>query len=230
MSRSSSGAHVDPGALVGAPFESEERIEDVLLDERARPFARVGGVGGHGAGDAFVVEHFVDSPYERSRVLRVDTELPARINDAVQGEIGNVGFGGAFIALRERSLMEAARFGIGARVRVEFNLQDRQRLDVQGEVRWRRDTSRPAAEAGLGVQFVEMREDFFPRPFAKSVATVENRGATIHWEARDPFVEAGPEPAMFVEPERLHVIIGETSLSSSVRSFTGPIHAARTNS
>lgn len=106
-----------------------------------------------------VVEHFVDSPYERSRVLRVDTDLPARINDAVQGEIGNVGFGGAFIALRDRNLMEAARFGIGSRVKIEFQLQDRQRLDVQGEVRWRRDASRPAAEAGVGVQFVEMREE-----------------------------------------------------------------------
>jgi DNA-binding NarL/FixJ family response regulator len=106
-----------------------------------------------------VIEHSVDSPYERSRVLRVDTDLPARINEGVQGEIGNVGFGGAFIALRDRNLLEATRFGIGARLRLEFQLQDRQRMDLQGEVRWRRDSSRPAAEAGLGVQFVEMREE-----------------------------------------------------------------------
>jgi CheY-like chemotaxis protein/Tfp pilus assembly protein PilZ len=106
-----------------------------------------------------VVEHFVDSPYERSRVLRVDTELPARINDGVQGELGNVGFGGAFIALRDSNLLDAGRFGIGARLRLEFQLQDRQRMDVQAEVRWRRDSSRPAAEAGLGIQFVEMREE-----------------------------------------------------------------------
>lgn len=106
-----------------------------------------------------IVENFVDSPYERSRVLRVDTELPTRINEAVQGEMGNVGFGGAFIALRERNLLEATRFSIGARVRLEFQLQDRQRMDVQGEVRWRRDSSRPAAEAGLGIQFVELREE-----------------------------------------------------------------------
>lgn len=106
-----------------------------------------------------IVEHFVDSPYERSRVLRVDTELPARINDAVQGELGNVGFGGAFIALRDSNTLEATRFGIGARLRLEFQLQDRQRMDVQGEVRWRRESSRPAAEAGLGVQFVELREE-----------------------------------------------------------------------
>jgi DNA-binding NarL/FixJ family response regulator/Tfp pilus assembly protein PilZ len=124
-----------------------------------------------GAGDLFekpvssdrltfaVVEHFVDSPYERSRLQRVDTDLPARINDNVQASIGNVSFGGAFLSLRDDDLIEPTKFAVGSRVRLEFQLEDRQRLDLQGEVRWRRDSSRPAADAGLGVQFVEMREE-----------------------------------------------------------------------
>ncbi len=106
-----------------------------------------------------VMEHFVDSPYDRSRLLRVDTEVPARINESVQGQIGNVGFGGAFVAVRNGDLVEAKRLAVGSRVRLEFQLDERQRLDVQGEVRWRRDASRPASEAGIGIQFVEMRED-----------------------------------------------------------------------
>ena len=126
---------------------------------------------GRGAGDLFekpvssdrlafsIVEHFVDSTYERSRLQRVDTELPARVNDSVQAHIGNVGFGGAFIAMRDFDLSEPALFPLGSRLRIEFQLEDRQRIDVQGEVRWRRDVARPAADAGLGIQFVDMREE-----------------------------------------------------------------------
>jgi DNA-binding NarL/FixJ family response regulator/Tfp pilus assembly protein PilZ len=106
-----------------------------------------------------VIEHFVDSAYDRNRLLRVDTELPARLNDAVQARIGNVGFGGAFIAMLDGELREPARFPVGSRVRLEFELDDRQRVDLQGEIRWRREASRPASEAGIGVQFVEMREE-----------------------------------------------------------------------
>jgi FixJ family two-component response regulator/Tfp pilus assembly protein PilZ len=124
-----------------------------------------------GAGDLFekpvsserlafaVVEHFVDSAYERNRLLRVDTELPARLNDGVSARLGNVGFGGAFVAMLDGDLREDARFPVGSRVRLEFELDDRQRVDLHGEIRWRRDASRPAAEAGIGVQFVEMREE-----------------------------------------------------------------------
>jgi len=61
--------------------------------------------------------------------------------------------------MRDDDLTEAAHFPVGARVRLEFQLEDRQRLDLQGEVRWRRDAARPAAEAGLGIQFVDMREE-----------------------------------------------------------------------
>jgi DNA-binding NarL/FixJ family response regulator/Tfp pilus assembly protein PilZ len=106
-----------------------------------------------------VVEHFVDSAYDRSRLLRVDADTPARINESVAGQLGNLGFGGAFVAMQDTGLSDATHFAIGSRIRLEFQLEDRQRLDVQGEIRWRRDASRPAAEAGVGVQFVEMRED-----------------------------------------------------------------------
>jgi DNA-binding NarL/FixJ family response regulator/Tfp pilus assembly protein PilZ len=124
-----------------------------------------------GAGDLFekpvsserlafaVIEHFVDSPYDRNRLLRVDTELPARLDEGVQARIGNVGFGGAFIAMLDGELREPSRFPVGSRVRLEFELDDRQRVDLQGEIRWRREASRPASEAGIGVQFVEMREE-----------------------------------------------------------------------
>lgn len=143
----------------------------VVLLASAQPGVQRAEWTARGAGDVFekpvssdrltfaVVEHFVDSSYERSRLQRVDTELPARVNDAVQAQIGNLGFCGAFIAMRDDDMSEAAHFPVGSRVRLEFQLEDRQRLDLQGEVRWRRDAARPAAEAGLGIQFVDMREE-----------------------------------------------------------------------
>ena len=61
--------------------------------------------------------------------------------------------------MRNDELSESERFPVGSRLKLGFQFEDRQHLDLQGEVRWRRDSSRPASEAGLGVQFVEMREE-----------------------------------------------------------------------
>jgi CheY-like chemotaxis protein len=107
-----------------------------------------------------VVEHLVDSPYDRSRLLRVDADMPARVNESVPARIFNVGFGGAFVALDNQQGGEAtAPLATGSRIRIEFELPERGQMLVHGEVRWRRDTSRPTNDPGLGVQFVEMREE-----------------------------------------------------------------------
>jgi FixJ family two-component response regulator/Tfp pilus assembly protein PilZ len=143
----------------------------VVLLTSAQPGVARAEWTARGAGDVFekpvssdrltfaVVEHFVDSAYERSRLQRVDTDLSARLNDSVPAQIGNVGFGGAFVSIREDDLNEDTRFPVGSRLKLDVQFEDRQRLDLQGEVRWRRDSSRPASEAGLGIQFVDMREE-----------------------------------------------------------------------
>ncbi|MFI5307697.1 MAG: PilZ domain-containing protein [Polyangiales bacterium] len=107
-----------------------------------------------------VVEHLVDSAYDRSRLLRVDADMPARINESLPARIFNVGFGGAFIALDgERGSDTTAPLATGSRIRIEFELPERGSMHVHGEVRWRRESSRPKSDPGLGVQFVEMREE-----------------------------------------------------------------------
>jgi DNA-binding NarL/FixJ family response regulator len=107
-----------------------------------------------------VVENLVDTPYDRSRLLRVDADMPARINEALPARIGNVGFGGAFVAFeRESPPSGVSPLAAGARIRIEFELPERGALQLHGEVRWRREATRPASDPGLGVQFVEMREE-----------------------------------------------------------------------
>ncbi len=101
-----------------------------------------------------ILEHHIESPYERSRLVRVETELPARVDGDVNGAIGNLGFGGAFVMLPTQTLDEATSYAVGSRVQVSFELEERERMDLEGEVRWRRGNSRPAKQAGIGVQFV----------------------------------------------------------------------------
>jgi DNA-binding NarL/FixJ family response regulator/Tfp pilus assembly protein PilZ len=123
-----------------------------------------------GAGDLFakpvsidrmlfaILQHHVESDYDRSRLVRVETDLPARIDGTLKGSIGNLGFGGAFVTLPEDTLREPATLSIGSEVRVSFDLEDRDQLDLNGTVRWRRDASRPASQAGIGVEFVDCVE------------------------------------------------------------------------
>jgi hypothetical protein len=101
-----------------------------------------------------VLEQFIESPYERNRLRRVEAELPANVNRNVDGRIGNLGFGGAFVAIHEERLSVPANFRVGSRVELEFVLDDREPISVQGDVMWRRSMSRPASEAGIGVRFV----------------------------------------------------------------------------
>ena len=106
-----------------------------------------------------VFEHFVDSTYTRSRLVRVDAALQTRIDDVVSGRIDNLGFGGAFVSLEHDEMQVELRFAIGSRVKLAFALDDQRQLKLLGEVRWRRDGERPASAAGVGLQFVDMRDE-----------------------------------------------------------------------
>jgi len=106
-----------------------------------------------------VFEHFVDSTYARSRLVRVDAELQTQIDESVSGRIDNLGFGGAFVSLDPETLHSPMRFTVGSRVSIAFALDDQRQLKLQGEVRWRRDGTRPTSAAGLGLQFVDMRDE-----------------------------------------------------------------------
>jgi DNA-binding NarL/FixJ family response regulator/Tfp pilus assembly protein PilZ len=149
--RSRLGKH--PVVLLTAPQQDQSRSE-----WRAR-----------GAGDVIekpwdadrlvftVMEHFADSPYERSRLLRVETDIRGRV-EATDVALTNVGFGGAFLALHERALRAPEQLAIGTRVQIAFALEEPEPIQVQGEVRWRRASKRPGTDAGVGVQFVDVSD------------------------------------------------------------------------
>jgi DNA-binding NarL/FixJ family response regulator len=104
-----------------------------------------------------ILEHFVETPYERSRLLRVDTDLPARIDDRLEVELGNIGFGGAFIPL-PTDQMTRESFLVGQRIQVTFSLEDASSIQSLCEIMWRRATSRPSMQSGIGVRFLNLDE------------------------------------------------------------------------
>jgi DNA-binding NarL/FixJ family response regulator len=102
-----------------------------------------------------ILEHFVETPYERSRLLRVDIDVPARIDDRLEVEFGNIGFGGAFIPL-PTDQMSRESFLVGQRIQVAFSLEDANSIQSMCEIMWRRATSRPSMQSGIGVRFLNL--------------------------------------------------------------------------
>jgi DNA-binding NarL/FixJ family response regulator len=102
-----------------------------------------------------ILEHFVETPYERSRLLRVDIDVPARIDDRLEVELGNIGFGGAFIPL-PTDQMSRDSFLVGQRIQVAFSLEDANSIQSLCEIMWRRATSRPSMQSGIGVRFLNL--------------------------------------------------------------------------
>jgi len=102
-----------------------------------------------------ILEHFVETPYERSRLLRVDVSVPARIDDRLDVELGNIGFGGAFIPLPTEHLSRES-FLVGQRIQVAFSLEDSTTIQAMCEIMWRRATSRPSMQSGIGVRFLNL--------------------------------------------------------------------------
>ena len=104
-----------------------------------------------------ILEHFVETPYERSRLLRVDADVPARIDDRIEVELGNIGFGGAFIPLPSDQ-MPRESYLVGQRIQVSFQLEDSSSIQALCEIMWRRTTSRPSMQSGIGVRFLNLEE------------------------------------------------------------------------
>jgi DNA-binding NarL/FixJ family response regulator len=104
-----------------------------------------------------ILEQLLDSPYERSRLFRVDAELPVKLDDGQAARTSNFGFGGAFLALDGASSNGlSARYAVGSRVQVSVALDEHRALKLDGEVRWRRQSTRPGDVEGVGVRFVDL--------------------------------------------------------------------------
>lgn len=107
-----------------------------------------------------ILEQLLDSPYDRSRLFRVDAELPVRLEDGQAARTGNLGFGGAFLALDGTPTSGSSpRYSVGSRVQVAVALDDHRSLKLEGEVRWRCQSTRPGETEGVGLRFIDMAED-----------------------------------------------------------------------
>jgi hypothetical protein len=104
-----------------------------------------------------ILEHFVETPYERSRLMRVDADVPARIDDRMEVEFGNIGFGGAFIPL-PNDQMSRDSFLVGQRIQIAFSLEESDAINALCEIMWRRSTSRPSMQSGIGVRFLNLED------------------------------------------------------------------------
>jgi DNA-binding NarL/FixJ family response regulator len=107
-----------------------------------------------------ILEQLVDTPYDRSRLFRVDAELPVRLDDGMSARTGNLGFGGAFLTDAGNGVSSLSpRYTVGSRVQVSMSLDDHRAVKVEGEVRWRRQSARPGETDGVGVRFIDMGDD-----------------------------------------------------------------------
>jgi DNA-binding NarL/FixJ family response regulator len=98
-----------------------------------------------------VLEQFVDSPYERNRLVRVPSDLPADLDGRRGMSVENIGFGGAFVSLTPTMSGPS----IGNRVDLRLDLDRDGHVAVSAEVRWRREGD-PNAPTGIGVHFVDV--------------------------------------------------------------------------
>jgi DNA-binding NarL/FixJ family response regulator len=106
-----------------------------------------------------VISSFVDSPYEKNRLVRVDSHLSARIEEVFDVSIENIGFGGAFIPLSMDQLSHKWLFYPGNRISLQLFFEDKTHLALKGEIVWRKEPSRSSIIAGIGIKFVDLSEN-----------------------------------------------------------------------
>jgi len=109
---------------------------------------------------AAIVEHFIDSPNEKSRILRVDFKTPIiKIGQDIELTMKNIGFGGAFLSFDHTTVKKDLKLQISDRVDFSFKLVDHETsIKAQGEVAWLRTKNRPGLEPGFGVRFVYLSD------------------------------------------------------------------------
>ena len=123
-----------------------------------------------------------DGPYERSRLLRVDAELPVVVDGQLESQLANVGFGGAFALLPAALLTGTDALSVGDGVEIAFTLPDQHRVRARAAVAWARPQGRVAWPAGVGLRFTGIDagdqgriEDFVRRTNIGSLAAAQPR-------------------------------------------------------
>ena len=99
------------------------------------------------------LETSLSSPYERSRLLRVPTDVSAIVAGSMWSRISNLSYGGAFVELAHEHLRDSRNAEIGTPMQLTFELTPREPIHTQATVLWRRDTPAGGRGAGCGIRF-----------------------------------------------------------------------------
>lgn len=99
------------------------------------------------------LETSLSSPYERSRLVRVPTDVSAIVGGSMWSRLSNLGYGGAFVELAHDHMRDARVTEVGAGLQLTFELTPREPIHAQATVLWRRDAPAGGRAAGCGIRF-----------------------------------------------------------------------------
>jgi DNA-binding CsgD family transcriptional regulator len=103
-----------------------------------------------------IMLHVTSDEYQRSRLLRVDASLQARLNGGARAAISNIGTGGAFVQLSSEQLQQ---LDAGAPIELDVTLDDARTLSLRASVVWQRREARQGTPTGIGVRFIEPADE-----------------------------------------------------------------------
>jgi DNA-binding NarL/FixJ family response regulator len=107
-----------------------------------------------------MLEHFIESAYDRSRLLRTRVSLAVVVNDAHQLKIGNLSYGGAFIPIERDGQWKGLKVNVGDEIDLSIQLDEMSRpIPGRGKVVWKRAKGRVGQPSGFGVRFTSISDD-----------------------------------------------------------------------
>jgi len=124
------------------------------------------------------LETSLSSPYERSRLVRVPTDVSAIVAGSMWSRISNLSYGGAFVELAHEHLRDSRN----------AELAPREPIHVQATVLWRRDAPASGRGAGCGIRFEGLS--------AENAERIQSFVRTRRLEALAAAVETRPRRAV----------------------------------
>ncbi|HMI91652.1 MAG TPA: PilZ domain-containing protein [Polyangiales bacterium] len=99
-----------------------------------------------------IMLHVTSDEYQRSRLLRVDVNLQARLNGGAHTALSNLGTGGAFVQLSGEQMQE---LDTALPLDLDVTLDDARTLSLRASVVWQRREGRHGMPTGIGVRFTD---------------------------------------------------------------------------
>jgi hypothetical protein len=93
------------------------------------------------------------SQYERSRLVRVSTDISAIVSGALWARLSNLSYGGAFVELAHEHLRDPRNADVGSTMQLTFELTPREPIHARATVLWKRETPDSGRPAGCGIRF-----------------------------------------------------------------------------